>query len=104
MTLKLWQIQNAKAVFCVLFADEGNTMPRCQNPRCRTDYPPGTFKCINPSCQCLLPEAVVAGRYRIETPMGLVGMGAAYRVSDTFVMQRVARKVISTTATNRRTA
>ena len=79
-------------------------MPRCQNPRCRTDYPPGTFKCINPSCQCLLPEAVVAGRYRIETLMGLGGMGAVYRASDTFEMQQVALKVISTTASNMDTA
>src|SRR5260370_5915602 len=84
--------------------DEGNTMLRCQNPRCRPDYPPGTFKCINPSCQCLLPEAVVAGRYRIETLMGLGGMGAVYRASDTFEMQQVALKVISTTASNMDTA
>ena len=75
-------------------------MPRCQNPRCRTDYPPGTFKCINPFCQCLLPEAVVAGRYRIETLVGLGGMGAVYRASDTFEMQQVALKVLSTTASN----
>src|SRR3989440_8583561 len=72
-------------------------MPRCPNPRCRTDYPPGTFRCINPFCLCLLPEAVVAGRYRIETLIGLGGMGAVYRASDTFEMQQVAIKVISTT-------
>ncbi len=78
-------------------------MPRCQNPRCRTDYPPGTFKCINPFCQCLLPDAVVAGRYRIETLVGLGGMGAVYRASDTFEMQQVALKVISTTASNMET-
>jgi serine/threonine protein kinase/serine/threonine protein phosphatase PrpC len=71
-------------------------MPRCPNPRCRTDYPPGTFRCINPFCLCLLPEAVVAGRYRIETLIGLGGMGAVYRASDTFEMQQVAIKVIST--------
>lgn len=71
-------------------------MPRCPNPRCRTDYPPGTFRCINPYCQCLLPEAFVAGRYRIETLIGLGGMGAVYRASDTFDMQQVAIKVIST--------
>src|SRR6266576_270969 len=41
-------------------------MPRCQNPRCRTDYPPGTYRCTNPHCQCLLPDAVVAGRFRRE--------------------------------------
>ncbi len=79
-------------------------MPRCQNPRCRTDYPPGTFKCINPFCQCLLPEAVVAGRYRIETLLGLGGMGAVYRASDTFEMQQVAFKVISATSGNMDTA
>ncbi|GAC1566427.1 MAG: hypothetical protein NVS3B14_08590 [Ktedonobacteraceae bacterium] len=72
-------------------------MPRCQNPRCRTDYPPGTFKCSNPFCQCLLPEALVAGRYRIETLIGLGGMGAVYRASDIFDVQQVALKVISTT-------
>src|SRR2546429_809349 len=72
-------------------------MPRCPNPRCRTDYPPGTFRCINPFCLCLLPEAVVAGRYRIETLIGLGGMGAVYRASDTFEMQQVAIKVVSTT-------
>src|SRR5579885_3764728 len=72
-------------------------MPRCPNPRCRTDYPPGTFRCINPFCQCLLPEAVVAGRYRVETLIGLGGMGAVYRASDTFEMQQVALKVLTTT-------
>lgn len=69
-------------------------MPRCPNPRCSTDYPPGTFKCVKPNCQCLLPEAVIAGRYRIETLLGLGGMGAVYRASDTFEMQQVAVKVI----------
>ena len=73
-------------------------MPRCQNPRCRTDYPPGTYRCTNPHCQCLLPDAVVAGRYRIETLLGLGGMGAVYRASDTFEMQQVALKIISATA------
>lgn len=71
-------------------------MPTCPNPRCRTEYPAGTTQCINPFCLCLLPEAVVAGRYRIETLIGLGGMGAVYRVSDTFEMQQVAFKVIST--------
>ncbi|HZS78839.1 MAG TPA: protein kinase [Ktedonobacteraceae bacterium] len=75
-------------------------MPRCPNPRCRTDYPPGTFVCTNPFCQCLLPDAVVAGRYRIETLIGLGGMGAVYRTSDTFEMQQVALKVISTAHKN----
>ena len=75
-------------------------MPRCPNPRCRTDYPPGTFKCINPFCMCLLPEAVVAGRYRVETLIGLGGMGAVYRASDTFEMQQVALKVLSTAGKN----
>ena len=75
-------------------------MPRCQNPRCRADYPPGTFKCSNPFCQCLLPEALVAGRYRVETLIGLGGMGAVYRASDTFDLQQVALKVISTTHKN----
>src|SRR5215467_12994962 len=70
-------------------------MPRCQNPRCRTDYPPGTFKCSNPFCQCLLPEALVAGRYRIETLIGMGGMGAVYRASDTFEVEQVALKVLS---------
>ena len=75
-------------------------MPRCPNPRCQTDYPNGTFQCVNPFCQCLLPGAVVAGRYRIETLLGLGGMGAVYRVSDTFEMQQVALKVISTVKGN----
>jgi serine/threonine protein kinase len=39
---------------------------------------------------------VIAGRYRIETLLGLGGMGAVYRASDTFEMQQVALKVIST--------
>jgi serine/threonine protein phosphatase PrpC len=73
-------------------------MPRCQNPRCRTDYPPGTYRCTNPHCQCLLPDAVVAGRYRIETLLGLGGMGAVYRASDAFEMQQVALKIISANA------
>jgi len=75
-------------------------MPRCPNPRCSTDYPPGTFKCVKPNCQCLLPEAVIAGRYRIETLLGLGGMGAVYRASDTFEMQQVALKVIQTASRN----
>lgn len=75
-------------------------MPRCLNPRCQADYPPGTFECVNPFCLCLLPGAVVAGRYRIETLIGLGGMGAVYRASDTFEMQQVALKVISTSAKN----
>src|SRR2546430_15221266 len=75
-------------------------MPRCQNPRCRTDYPPGTYRCTNPHCQCLLPDAVVAGRYRIETLMGMGGMGAVYRASDTFEMEQVALKVLTLTSNN----
>ena len=75
-------------------------MPRCPNPRCRADYPAGTFRCINPFCMCLLPEAVVAGRYRIETLIGLGGMGAVYRASDTFEMRQVALKVVSTTGSS----
>ncbi len=74
---------------------ERATMPRCLNPRCQTDCPPGSVQCTNPFCQCLLPEAVVAGRYRIETLVGIGGMGAVYRVSDTFDMQQVALKVLS---------
>ena len=75
-------------------------MPRCQNPRCRTDYPSGTYRCTNPHCQCLLPDAIVAGRYRIETLLGIGGMGAVYRASDTFEMQQVALKVISAATSN----
>lgn len=70
-------------------------MPRCLNPRCQMDYPAGSLQCSNPFCLCLLPEAVVAGRYRIETLIGIGGMGAVYRVSDTFEMQQVALKVLS---------
>ncbi|HEX4202937.1 MAG TPA: protein kinase [Ktedonobacteraceae bacterium] len=70
-------------------------MPRCPNPRCQADYPSGTTQCTNPFCLCLLPEAVVAGRYRIETLIGIGGMGAVYRVSDTFEMKQVALKVLS---------
>ncbi len=70
-------------------------MPRCPNPRCQMDYPPGTTQCTNPFCLCLLPEAVVAGRYRIETLIGIGGMGVVYRVSDTFEMEQVALKVLS---------
>lgn len=72
-------------------------MPRCPNPRCQADYPPGTPQCSNLLCRCLLPEAVVAGRYRIETFIGLGGMGAVYRASDTFEMMQVALKVLSFT-------
>ncbi|GAC1350530.1 MAG: hypothetical protein NVSMB27_33890 [Ktedonobacteraceae bacterium] len=71
-------------------------MPRCPNPRCQTEYPLGTVQCVNPFCQCLLPDTVVAGRYRIETLLGLGGMGSVYRVEDTFEMRQVALKVIST--------
>jgi serine/threonine protein kinase len=70
-------------------------MTRCPNPRCQTDYPAGTVQCTNPFCQCLLPEAVVAGRYRIETLIGMGGMGAVYRASDTFEVQQVALKILS---------
>jgi serine/threonine protein kinase/serine/threonine protein phosphatase PrpC len=72
-------------------------MPRCPNPRCQADYPPGTIECTNPFCLCLLPEAIVAGRYRIETLMGIGGMGAVYRASDTFEMEQVALKVLTFT-------
>ncbi len=75
-------------------------MPRCPNPRCQTDYPLGTVQCVNPFCQCLLPDTVVAGRYRIETLIGLGGMGSVYRVEDTFEMRQVALKVISTVNEN----
>ena len=70
-------------------------MPRCPNPRCQIDYPPGTTQCTNPFCRCLLPEAVVAGRYRIETLIGMGGMGAVYRASDTFEIQQIALKILS---------
>ncbi|MDQ2902796.1 MAG: protein kinase [Chloroflexota bacterium] len=74
-------------------------MPRCPNPRCQAEYTQGTFQCVNPFCQCLLPGAVIAGRYVVEALIGLGGMGAVYRVNDTFDMQQVALKVISTTST-----
>ncbi|GHO45388.1 protein kinase domain-containing protein [Ktedonospora formicarum] len=70
-------------------------MPRCLNPRCQVDYPPGAQQCTNPFCLCLLPEALVAGRYRIETLIGMGGMGVVYRASDTFEMTQVALKVLS---------
>jgi len=43
---------------------------------------------------------VVAGRYRVETLIGLGGMGAVYGVNDTFEMQQVALKVIISVAKN----
>ncbi|HWS84203.1 MAG TPA: protein kinase [Ktedonobacteraceae bacterium] len=75
-------------------------MPRCPNPRCQANYPPGTDQCTNPFCQCLLPEAIVAGRYRIETLVGMGGMGAVYRASDTFELEQVALKVLTLTSSN----
>jgi serine/threonine protein kinase len=75
-------------------------MPRCPNPRCQADYPPGTLQCVNPFCRCILPGAVVAGRYTIETLLGLGGMGAVYRANDTFELQQVALKVISAVSNN----
>ncbi len=72
-------------------------MPSCPNPRCQSVYPAGTTQCTNPRCRCLLPEAIVAGRYRIETLIGIGGMGAVYRTSDTFDGQQVALKVLSAT-------
>lgn len=75
-------------------------MPRCPNPRCQANYPPGTFQCTNPFCMCLLPDAVIAGRYRIETMIGLGGMGAVYRVSDTFDMCQAALKVIASSSSS----
>ncbi|GAC1388512.1 MAG: hypothetical protein NVSMB49_00840 [Ktedonobacteraceae bacterium] len=72
-------------------------MPRCLNPRCQRMSPDGSVQCSNPTCRCLLPEALVAGRYRIETLIGIGGMGAVYRVSDTFEMTQVALKVLSIT-------
>jgi serine/threonine protein kinase len=44
-----------------------------------------------------LPEAIVAGRYRIETLLGIGGMGAVYRASDTFEMEQVALKILTFT-------
>ncbi len=72
-------------------------MPRCPNPRCQADYPPETVQCTNPFCQCLLPQAIIAGRYRIETLLGIGGMGAVYRTSDTFEMEQVALKILTLT-------
>jgi serine/threonine protein kinase len=51
----------------------------------------------------LLPEAIVAGRYRIETLLGIGGMGAVYRASDTFDIQQVALKIISANISNTET-
>jgi len=42
-----------------------------------------------------LSEAIVAGRYRIETLVGMGAMGAVYRASDTFEMEQVALKVLT---------
>ncbi len=42
-------------------------MLRCLNPRCQKMNPDGSTQCSNLMCRCLLPEAIVAGRYRIET-------------------------------------
>src|SRR2546426_686238 len=75
-------------------------MPRCPNPRCQAEYPPGTLQCINPFCRCILPGAVVAGRYNVETLIGLGGMGAVYRVNDSFEGQQMALKVISAVGNN----
>ncbi len=75
-------------------------MPHCPNPRCQTDYPAGTIQCTNPFCLCLLPEAVIAGRYRIETLIGMGGMGAVYRASDTFEIKQVALKILLLTNTS----
>ncbi len=72
-------------------------MPRCLNPRCRRMCADGSTRCTNSACRCLLPEAIIAGRYRIETLIGIGGMGAVYRVSDTFDMIQVALKVLSIT-------
>src|SRR6266567_2770953 len=85
----------AKAHIGSILDVEREAMPRCPNPRCQLDYPPGTTQCTNPFCQCLLPEAVVAGRYRIETLIGMGGMGAVYRASDTFEIKQVALKVLA---------
>jgi serine/threonine protein kinase len=46
----------------------------------------------------VLPESIIAGRYRIETLIGVGGMGAVYRVSDTFEMEQVALKILTLTA------
>ncbi len=73
-------------------------MPRCLNPRCGANNPVGRTVCGN--CECLLPGAVVAGRYRVESLLGLGGMGAVYQADDTFEMQKVALKVISTLSNN----
>ncbi|GHO84548.1 hypothetical protein KSZ_25540 [Dictyobacter formicarum] len=42
-----------------------------------------------------MPEALVAGRYRIETLIGIGGMGAVYRASDTFEGLQIALKVLT---------
>lgn len=69
-------------------------MPRCLNPRCGANNAVGSVVCAN--CGCLLAGAVVAGRYRVESLLGLGGMGAVYQADDMFEMQQVALKVIST--------
>src|SRR5437879_6399468 len=75
-------------------------MPSCPNPRCQTIYTPGTTQCTNPYCKCLLQEALVAGRYRIETLIGIGGMGAVYRASDTFEGIQIALKVLTLAPNN----
>lgn len=68
-------------------------MLSCLNPRCQRVYTSGTTQCTY--CTCLLPEAVVAGRYRVETLIGIGGMGAVYRASDTFEGRQIAMKVLT---------
>ena len=74
-------------------------MPTCPNPRCQSVYAAGTTQCTNPRCRCLLPEAIVAGRYRVETLIGIGGMGSVYRASDTFEGEQVALKVLNVAST-----
>lgn len=74
-------------------------MPSCPNPRCQSVYAAGTTQCTNPRCRCLLPEAIVAGRYRVETLMGIGGMGAVYRASDTFEGEQIALKILNVAST-----
>ncbi len=70
-------------------------MLRCPNPRCQAVYPEGTLQCSKPFCQCLLPGALVAGRYTVEALIGVGGMGAVYRARDSFDEQMIALKILS---------
>jgi serine/threonine-protein kinase len=85
-------------------------------PQCRTSYPDGTARCPKdgvepvddrpkaPAAEDRLIGETVAGRFRIEERIGLGGMGAVYRATQTGLSRNVALKILKADVSLKRDA